>query len=147
MPKVKNPHVFLDISIGGGNPERITFELFANVVPKTAENFRTLCTGKKGIGASTQKPLHFKGTILHRIVKGFIAQGGDFSRGDGLGVEGIYGGNFPNENFRLSHDQPGVLSMTGGGPNRTDPNFLQHYSGMYLVLMANTWSLGRWSVE
>ncbi|PAN09740.1 hypothetical protein PAHAL_2G048400 [Panicum hallii] len=74
MSKVKNPHVFLDISIGGGRPDRITFELFANVVPKTAENFRALCTGEKGIGASTQKPLHFKGMIFHRIVKGFMAQ-------------------------------------------------------------------------
>jgi hypothetical protein len=74
MPKVKNPHVFMDISIGGGSAERITFELFANVVPRTAENFRALCTGEKGLGASTQKPLYYKGTNIHRIVKGFVAQ-------------------------------------------------------------------------
>uniref|UniRef100_A0A0A9DQ08 Peptidyl-prolyl cis-trans isomerase n=1 Tax=Arundo donax TaxID=35708 RepID=A0A0A9DQ08_ARUDO len=74
MPKIKNPHVFLDISISGSSAERITFELFANVVPKTAENFRALCTGERGLGASTNKLLHFRGTNIHHIVEGFVAQ-------------------------------------------------------------------------
>ncbi|PVH63529.1 hypothetical protein PAHAL_2G048500 [Panicum hallii] len=139
MPKVKNPHVFMDISIGGGSAERITFELFANVVPRTAENFRALCTGEKGLGASTQKPLYYKGTNIHRIVKGFVAQGGDFSRGDGRGGESIYGGKFPDENFRLMHDQPGVLSMANAGPDTNGSQFfitfkpLPHLDGKHVV--------------
>ncbi|XP_062187154.1 peptidyl-prolyl cis-trans isomerase CYP63-like isoform X2 [Phragmites australis] len=139
MPKVKNPHVFLDISIGGQSAERITFELFANVVPKTAENFRALCTGERGLGASTQKPLYFKGTKIHRIVKGFVAQGGDFSTGDGRGGESIYGGKFPDENFRLMHDQTGVLSMANSGPDSNGSQFfitfkpLPHLDGKHVV--------------
>ncbi|CAL5066818.1 unnamed protein product [Urochloa decumbens] len=139
MPKNKNPHVFMDISIGGGSAERITFELFANVVPKTAENFRALCTGERGIGASTQKPLYYKGTNFHRIVKGFVAQGGDFSTGDGRGGESIYGGKFPDENFRLMHDQPGLLSMANAGPDTNGSQFfitfkpLSHLNGKHVV--------------
>ncbi|KAL5197939.1 hypothetical protein ABZP36_001451 [Zizania latifolia] len=139
MPKVKNPHVFLDISIGGRPAERITFELFSNVVPKTAENFRALCTGERGLGESTQKPLHFKGTNFHRIVKGFMAQGGDFSRGDGRGGESIYGAKFKDENFKLKHDQPGVLSMANSGANSNGSQFfitflaLPHLDGKHVV--------------
>uniref|UniRef100_A0A804Q541 peptidylprolyl isomerase n=1 Tax=Zea mays TaxID=4577 RepID=A0A804Q541_MAIZE len=139
MPKVKNPHVFMDISIGGGSAERITFELFANVVPKTAENFRALCTGERGLGASTQKPLYYKGTYIHRIVKGFVAQGGDFSSGDGKGGESIYGGKFPDENFKLLHNQPGVLSMANSGPGTNGSQFfitfkaLPHLDGKHVV--------------
>ncbi|CAN6165325.1 unnamed protein product [Urochloa humidicola] len=139
MPKNKNPHVFMDISIGGGSAERITFELFANVVPKTAENFRALCTGERGLGASTQKPLYYKGTNIHRIVKGFVAQGGDFSTGDGRGGESIYGGKFPDENFRLLHDQRGVLSMANAGPDTNGSQFfitfkpLPHLDGKHVV--------------
>ncbi|KAL6647946.1 hypothetical protein ACP70R_015383 [Stipagrostis hirtigluma subsp. patula] len=139
MPKVKNPHVFFDISIGGRSAERITFELFANIAPKTAENFRALCTGEKGLGASTQKPLYFKGTNMHRIVEGFVAQGGDFSRGDGRGGESIYGGKFPDENFRLLHNQPGLLSMANSGPDSNGSQFfitfkpLPHLDGKHVV--------------
>ncbi|NP_001170592.1 Peptidyl-prolyl cis-trans isomerase CYP63-like [Zea mays] len=139
MPKVKNPHVFMDISISGGSAERITFELLANVVPKTAENFRALCTGESGLGASTQKPLYYKGTHIHRIVKGFVVQGGDFSRGDGKGGESIYGGKFPDENFRLLHNQPGVLSMANSGPDTNGSQFfitfkaLPHLDGKHVV--------------
>ncbi|KAJ1287995.1 hypothetical protein BS78_02G054300 [Paspalum vaginatum] len=139
MPKVKNPHVFMDISIGGGSAEKIIFELFANVVPKTAENFRALCTGEKGLGPSTLKPLYYRGTNFHRIVKGFVAQGGDFSKGDGSGGESIYGGKFPDENFRLMHDQPGVLSMANSGPDSNGSQFfitfkaLPHLNGKHVV--------------
>ncbi|WVZ62112.1 hypothetical protein U9M48_011897 [Paspalum notatum var. saurae] len=139
MPKVKNPHVFMDISIGGGSAEKIVFELFANVVPKTAENFRALCTGQKGLGPSTLKPLYYRGTNFHRIVKGFVAQGGDFSKGDGSGGESIYGGKFPDENFRLMHDQPGLLSMANSGPNSNGSQFfitfkaLPHLNGKHVV--------------
>uniref|UniRef100_A0A0E0DS41 peptidylprolyl isomerase n=1 Tax=Oryza meridionalis TaxID=40149 RepID=A0A0E0DS41_9ORYZ len=140
MPKAKkNPHVFFDISIGGRAAERITFELFADVVPKTAENFRALCTGERGLGVSTQKPLYFKGTNMHRILKGFMAQGGDFSRGDGRGGESIYGAKFKDENFKLKHDQPGVLSMANAGPDSNGSQFFitfvptPHLDGKHVV--------------
>ncbi|XP_006657500.1 peptidyl-prolyl cis-trans isomerase CYP63-like [Oryza brachyantha] len=140
MPKAKkNPHVFLDISIGGRAAERITFELFSDVVPKTAENFRALCTGERGLGISTQKPLHYKGTTMHRILKGFMAQGGDFSRGDGRGGESIYGAKFKDENFKLKHDQPGVLSMANAGPDSNGSQFfitflpVPHLDGKHVV--------------
>ena len=103
-----NPKVFFDISIGGKPAERIVFELRADVVPKTAENFRCLCTGIKGKGPVSGKPLHYKGSTLHRIIPGFMCQGGDFTHGDGTGGESIYGETFPDENFTLKHDKPGM---------------------------------------
>ncbi|CAI8025944.1 Peptidyl-prolyl cis-trans isomerase G [Geodia barretti] len=92
MPSL--PRCFFDISIDGTPVGRVIFELFADVSPTTCENFRCLCTGEKGEGKSTFKPLHYKGTPIHRIVKGFIVQGGDFSEGNGTGGESIYGGTF-----------------------------------------------------
>ncbi|XP_028758418.1 peptidyl-prolyl cis-trans isomerase CYP63 isoform X2 [Neltuma alba] len=139
MSKKKNPLVFLDISIDGDPVERIVIELFASTVPKTAENFRALCTGEKGIGKSTGKPLHYRGTCFHRIIKGFMAQGGDFSRGNGTGGESIYGGKFADENFILKHDGPGLLSMANGGPNTNGSQFFitfkrqPHLDGKHVV--------------
>ncbi|KAG4135270.1 hypothetical protein ERO13_D08G205800v2 [Gossypium hirsutum] len=139
MSKKKNPMVFFDVSIGGDLVERIIIELFADVVPKTAENFRALCTGEKGIGKSTGKPLHYKGTFFHRIIKGFMAQGGDFSKGNGTGGESIYGGKFADENFKLTHDGPGVLSMANSGPNTNGSQFFitfkrqPHLDGKHVV--------------
>merc|ERR1712224_459336 len=105
-----NPQVFFDISIGGSPAGRITMELYADVVPRTAENFRALCTGEKGTGSSG-KPLHFKGSKFHRVIPQFMCQGGDFTRGNGTGGESIYGHKFDDENFTLKHDAPGLLSM------------------------------------
>eukprot|EP00898_Chlorokybus_atmophyticus_P007909 jgi/Chlat1/8119/Chrsp75S00605 len=91
-----NPRVFFDITVGGQPEGRITFELFRDVVPKTAENFRALCTGERGVGASG-KPLHYKGSPFHRIIKDFMCQGGDFTKQNGTGGESIYGEKFEGE--------------------------------------------------
>eukprot|EP00257_Ricinus_communis_P017421 XP_015575854.1 peptidyl-prolyl cis-trans isomerase CYP63 isoform X2 [Ricinus communis] len=123
MSKKKNPLVYFDVSIDGDPVERIVIELFADVAPKTAENFRALCTGEMGIGKTTGKPLHYKGSFFHRIIKGFMAQGGDFSKGNGTGGESIYGGKFSDENFILKHDGAGFLSMANSGPNTNGSQF------------------------
>ncbi|XP_029472498.1 peptidyl-prolyl cis-trans isomerase D [Rhinatrema bivittatum] len=118
-----NPRVFFNVEIGGERVGRIVLELFADVVPKTAENFRALCTGEKGIGPSTGKPLHFKGCPFHRIIKKFMIQGGDFSNQNGTGGESIYGEKFEDENFHYKHDQEGLLSMANAGPNTNGSQF------------------------
>ncbi|KNA08702.1 hypothetical protein SOVF_160300 [Spinacia oleracea] len=139
MAKKKNPHVFLDVSIGGNPVQKIIIELFADVVPKTAENFRVLCTGEKGVGATTGKPLHFKGSNFHRIIQGFMAQGGDFSKGDGTGGESIYGGKFADENFKLEHKEAGLLSMANCGRDTNGSQFFiifkrtPHLDGKHVV--------------
>jgi peptidyl-prolyl isomerase D len=99
------PRVFFDISIGNKPAGRITFELYNDIVPITAENFRALCTGEKGVG-NQGKPLHYKGSAFHRIIKQFMIQGG----------ESIYGAKFPDENFELKHTKPFLLSMANAGP-------------------------------
>ncbi|TLP69847.1 peptidylprolyl isomerase, partial [Nesterenkonia sphaerica] len=105
-----NPRVFFDMTVGGAPAGRIVMDLYADVVPRTAENFRALCTGEKGVGRSG-KPLHYKGSSLHRVIPGFMCQGGDFTRGNGTGGESIYGEKFADENFVKKHTGPGVLSM------------------------------------
>mmetsp|Transcript_70491 Transcript_70491/g.168830 ORF Transcript_70491/g.168830 Transcript_70491/m.168830 type:complete len:291 (-) Transcript_70491:45-917(-) len=120
----ENPRVFLDVAIGTHKPQRIQIELFANICPLTAENFRCLCTGEKGIGASGQ-PLCYKGSCFHRIIPGFMCQGGDFTSGNGTGGESIYGHHFADEwsTGVIHHSQPMLLSMANRGPNTNGSQF------------------------
>jgi peptidylprolyl isomerase len=130
-----NPKVAMDITIGGEPAGTIVAELRADVVPKTAENFRALCTGELGVG-KTGKPLHYAGSPFHRIIPDFMVQGGDITRGNGRGGDSIYGGRFPDENFRLKHEDAGVLSMANSGPGTNSSQF-------FITLVPTPWLDGK----
>jgi len=123
-PAVKHPKVFLDVTIGGARAAsgRLVIELFADKTPKTAENFRCLCTGEKGKGKSGL-PLHYKGSSFFRVMKDFMAQGGDITAGNGTGGESIYGHQFEDENFTVPHTKRGDLSMVTSRPNANGSQF------------------------
>ena len=139
--RANNPKVFFDMTVGGEAAGRIEMELYAHCVPKTAENFRALCTGEKG-ETSSGKPLHYKGCGFHRVIPGFMCQGGDFTNGNGTGGESIYGEKFADESFEGmagTHTGEGCLSMANSGPNTNGSQFFictgqtPHLDGKHVV--------------
>ncbi|KAF8581061.1 hypothetical protein K439DRAFT_1414664 [Ramaria rubella] len=134
-----NPRVFLDFSIDTAPIGRVIFELFADTVPKTAENFRTLCTGERGVSPKSQLPLYYKNSIIHRSIADFMIQGGDFTKRNGLGGESIYGAPFEDEDLSRGVDSEGLLVMANRGPNTNGSQFFitlrpcPHLNGKHVV--------------
>ena len=124
VPNAKgdNPHVYFQIKHGDEDLGRVVMQLYRDITPKTAENFRALCTGENGIG-TLGKLLHYEGCTFHRVIKDFMIQGGDFTNGNGTGGESIYGEKFDDENFTIKHTKEGLLSMANSGPGTNGSQF------------------------
>lgn len=137
--KEPSKHCFFDVSIGDQPAGRIVMEMFTDVTPNTCRNFMTLCSGQQEINSMKRFQMSYKGTPFHRVIKGFMVQGGDITSGDGRGGYSIYGRNFNDENFVLTHDKPGLLSMANAGPNTNGSQFFitteatPHLDGKHVV--------------
>lgn len=136
-----NIYTFMEVEISGVNIGRMIFKLYDGICPKTAENFKCLCNGERGTGLITKMPLHFQGAKFHRIIPGFMCQGGDFELGDGRGGESIYGGKFNDEQagLALRHAKRGLLSMANSGRDTNGSQFFilfkpaHHLNGKHVV--------------
>ena len=136
---LENPRVYFDIDIGNKPAGTVVMQLFKNVVPRTCENFRQLCTGEGGRSKVSGKMLTYSGSAFHRVIRGFMAQGGDFTKGNGTGGESIYGTKFADENFILKHDEKYLLSSANAGRNTNGSQFFitfertPHLDGKHVV--------------
>jgi peptidylprolyl isomerase len=126
----ENPTIAMDVTIAGEPAGTIEAELFADVVPKTAENFRALCA------AAPDEALSYDRSPYHRIIPGFMIQGGDFTNGDGTGGRSIYGERFDDEGFELEHTEAGLLSMANAGPDTNGSQF-------FITVAPTPWLDGR----